>query len=295
MGHGQRPPDPRPLGTPLWIATIVAAAATVVCVLGACSAASPRSQMARTPSSPAWLLTRSALSQIAADPAVRDKLSGARVYEILQPSQQPLAQVAAKSVVIFASATALKAAVRGGQLPTGTYGVLYDPEAWSFTPVAEQQDPTQAATGAAAAAHAHGLRLIVAPALNLTKVLKPTSGEARWRQFLELNLVGRLARIADVIELQAQSLERDTATYSAFVRAAASQARVANPRINVLAGLSTNPPGVPVDSQQLTAAIRATESMVDGYWLNIPGQGPRCLTCNLPNPDIAIRTLQALQ
>jgi len=48
-----------------------------------------------------------------------------------------------------------------------------------------------------------------------------------------------------------------------------------------------------VDSGNLTDAIDATRSMVDGYWLNIPGQGPRCPTCNPPRPDIAIQTLRA--
>jgi hypothetical protein len=244
--------------------------------------------------SPAWLLSRSALSQLIADPAVRATLQGALIYEILQPGQQPVAGITAKPVVTFASAAALEDAVTGGRLPAGTYAVLYDPEAWSFTPVAEQRDPVQAATRAAAVAHAHGLRLIVTPALNLTTVLAPGRQQPRWRAFLDLNLVARLAGLADIIELQAQSLERDTAVYTAFVQAATSQARTANPRIIVLAGLSTNPPGAPVDSQQLTAAVRATRSMVDGYWLNIPGRGPRCPTCNAPRPDIAIQTLQSL-
>ena len=243
----------------------------------------------------AWLLTRSALAQLIADPAVRDELADSRVYEILQPGQRPLAGVTAEPVVTFASAAQLADAVNSGQIPAGTYGVLYDPEAWTFTPAAEQRDPVHAATAAAAAAHAHGLRLIVAPALNLTTVLNPGSREPRWRQFLDLNLVGPLARIADFVELQAQSLERDTATYTAFVQAATSQASAANPQITVLAGLSTNPPGAPVDSQHLTAAIQATRSMVDGYWLNIPGQGPRCPTCNAARPDIAIQTLQAIR
>ena len=243
----------------------------------------------------AWLLTRSALSQLLVDPAVRDELQGSQVYEILQPGQQPLGGVTAKPVVIFASATALEDAVSGGQLPAGTYGVLYDPEAWTFTPGAEQMDPVQAASRAAAVAHAHGLRLIVAPAINLTTVLRPGSTEPRWRQFLDLNLAGRLARVADIVELQAQSLERDSVTYAAFVRAATAQASAANPGISVLAGLSTNPPGAPVDSQHLTAAIQATRSIVAGYWLNIPGQGARCPTCNAPRPDIAIQTLQALR
>ncbi len=63
----------------------------------------------------------------------------------------------------------------------------------------------------------------------------------------------------------------------------------------MLAGLSTNPPGAPVSSQHLTAAIQATRSMVAGYWLNIPGQGPRCPTCNAPQPEVAIQALQALR
>jgi hypothetical protein len=283
--------------------TVVAA----LWVLAACSAAAPGSHSAPKPpasgtsdtsaplrSNPAWLLTRSALSQLAADPAVRAKLRDALVYEILQPGQQPLAGITAKPVMTFASATALEDAVTGGRLPATTYGVLYDPEAWSFTPVAEQRDPVRAAARAAAVAHAHGLRLIVTPALNLTTVLAPGTRQPRWRAFLDLNLVARLAGVADIVEIQAQSLERDTAAYTAFVQAAASQASTANPRIIVLAGLSTNPPGAPVDSQQLTAAVQATRSMVDGYWLNIPGRGPRCPTCHAPRPDIAVQTLKSL-
>jgi hypothetical protein len=64
------------------------------------------------------------------------------------------------------------------------------------------------------------------------------------------------------------------------------------PGISVLAGLSTNPTGAPVDSQHLTAAIDATRSAVTGYWLNIPGQGARCPTCNPARPDIAIQVLR---
>ena len=304
----QCPLDSRPRGAALAV-TLVAA----LWVLAACSAGPTRSHSSPQPrtsgtsgtsgtsdasapprSSPAWLLTRSAASQLIADPAVRAKLQGALVYEILRPRQQRLVGITAKPVVTFASATALEDAVNGGRLPAGTYVVLYDPEAWSFTPVAEQRDPVQAATRAAAVAHAHGLRLIVAPALNLTTVLAPGRQQPRWRAFLDLNLVARLAAVADIVEIQAQSLERDTAAYTAFVRAATSQASAANPRVIMLAGLSTNPPGAPVDGQQLTAAIRATRSMVDGYWLNIPGQGPRCPTCNPPRPDIAIQILQSL-
>jgi hypothetical protein len=294
-------------------AVLAIGVAAAVVMLAACSTAVPPRPTPQAPQAPhssgtsaardayvprsgsmIWMLTRAALAQLVADPSTLVQLASAQVYEILQPGQKPLAGFAADTVVTFTSASTLETAVNDNQIPAGTYGVLYDPEAWDFTPLAEQQDPVQAATQAAAAAHAHGLRLIVTPALNLASVLAPSGNLPRWQQFLDLNLIGSLAKVADVVELQAQSLERDSATYSSFVQAAAQQARAAKPGIGVLAGLSTNPPGAVVDSQQLTAAIQATKSLVDGYWLNIPGQGPRCPTCNPANPGIAVQTLLAV-
>lgn len=305
IGPDRRPPRRRPRGMALLLGTAV--------LLTGCSVSSGNqvssgaTASSRSPAAsgsggsslaslngPAWLLTRAALAQVRADPVVREKLRGARIYEILRPGQRPLPGVSAEPVVTFASAAALTAAVSGGRLAAGTYGVLYDPEAWSYTPLAEQRDPVGAASRAAAAAHAHGLRLIVTPALNLGTVLSPGAKGPRWRTFLSLRLAGRLARVADVIEVQAQSLERDAGTYASFVRAAASQARTANPAVSVLAGLSTNPPGAPVDGSQLAAAVGASRSAVAGYWLNIPGAGPRCPTCNPPRPDLAIEILRQL-
>ena len=238
-----------------------------------------------------WMLTRAALAQMIIQPAVRVRLGRSPVYQILQPGQQPLTVAGAVPVVTFAAVAGLRQAVTGQQLPAGTRAVLYDPEAWSFTPHAEQVAPARAAQHALSLARAHGLRLIVAPALNLTTV-QPGLAGPRWRQFLKLGLAGQLARVSDVIELQAQSLERSTRTYAAFVRAAAAQARKANPAVQVLAGLSTNPPGAVVGSGQLIAAIRATERLVDGYWLNIPGRGPRCPACHAPRPDTGRQVLR---
>jgi hypothetical protein len=246
---------------------------------------------APAPGSVTWMLTRPALAQMLSDPAARSRLGRSRVYELLQPGQQPLSGVSTPLVVTFPSVGELRSALSGHTLPPGTQAVLYDPEAWSFTPPAEQRDPVRAAEQAAVLAHAHGLKLIVAPALNLTTILDPGGSRSRWRSYLNLGLARSMARVADVVELQAQSLERSPATYSAFVRQAAAQARAANPRVSVLAGLSTNPPGAPVVTQQLTAAFQATRPDVDGYWLNIPGQGARCPTCNPARPDLGVKVL----
>jgi hypothetical protein len=285
---------------------LAAAIGAVGCVLASC--ATPGSASRTTspapgmpgPSTPAaatsvdvgpiWMLARSALSQVVTQPAVRSGLARTRVYEILKPGQQPLAVAGAVPVVTFSAVSALRQAVTGHELPAGTRALLYDPEAWAFTPRAEQADPARAARQALRIARAHGLKLIVAPALNLTTV-RPGLPGPRWQQFLHLGLAGAMAKVADVVELQAQSLERSTTTYLAFVRAAAAQARAANPAVQILAGLSTNPPGAAVGSGQLIAAIRATQGLLDGYWLNIPGRGPRCPTCNAPRPDIGRQVL----
>ncbi len=240
---------------------------------------------------PAWMMTRAALSSMLAAPGIGCRLRQQRVYEVLRPGQQPLGGMTTVPVMTFSAIAGLRGALDDGQLPAGTRAVLYDPEAWPFTPLAEQRDPVRAAAQAAGLARARGLKLIVAPALNLTTVMKPGSGVPRWQAFLDLGLACSMASVADAVELQAQSLERDASTYAAFVAAAAAQARAADAAVDVLAGLSTNPPGAAVTSHQLAAAIQASQPLVDGYWLNIPGRGPRCPTCNPPRPDIGAGVL----
>ena len=233
-------------------------------------------------------MTREAMAEVTTNAAVRRGFSADPVDELVQPGQQPVAGVPAKIVVPFDSAAALESAVRGNLLPASTYAVLYDPEVWAFTPVAEQEHPVAAAAQAAATAHARGLRFIVAPALNLVKALSPRSHGGRDVRFLALRILGRMARHADVIDLQAQSLERNHGAYRAFVVGAAAQAHAGNPDVRVLAGLSTNPPGARVAVSELRGDIAATRSSLDGYWLNVPGRGARCPTCNAPQPQIAI-------
>jgi hypothetical protein len=242
---------------------------------------------------PTWMLTKAALTQVLTEPAIAAGLDRSRVLEILRPGQQPVAVAGAQPVMTFWSVSQLDQAISGGQVPAGTRSVLYDPEAWSLTPRAEQLDPAAAAQRAAQVAHAHGLSLIVAPALDLTTVGPGPARGPLWQRFLQRGLAGAMARVADVVELQAQSLERDPGTYTSFLRAAAAQARAAHPGVTVLAGLSTNPPGAVVAAGQLTTAIQGTRGLVDGYWMNIPGQGSQCPSCHAPRPDLAQAALRS--
>ena len=245
-----------------------------------------------TPAAPAgsvhWLMTRRAVALVAADPAARRTFAADPIDELLKPGQQLLPGVTARPVASFSSAADLIAAVQQDDLPPATYAVLYDPEAWAFTPQTEQQHPVLAAERAAAVAHAHGLKLIVAPSLDLSTVLAPDGRGSRENRFLRLRIFRRLAAAADVVELQAQSLERAPGAYRSFVVAGAAQARAGNRRIGLRAGLSSNPPGAPVSLGELRSDIAATRSTVAGYWLNIPGRGARCPTCNPSNPGLAV-------
>jgi hypothetical protein len=193
----------------------------------------------------------------------------------------------------FASAVTLEQAISGKTLPSYVKGVLYDSEAWSFTPTVEQRNPALYYRQAAAAAHGAGLIFIAAPALNL--VARSTSASVTRNQaFLAQGLPQAVAAGADVYAIQSQSLERQASSYRSFVQAASAQAWAANPHVSVIAGLSSNPPGAAVTAAQLTAAASSVNASISGFWMNIPGNGPQCPTCNPANPQVAIDALAQL-
>ena len=192
----------------------------------------------------------------------------------------------------FPSVAALSGALNGPRLDPRARAVIYDNEQWAMTPPAEQHDPARAEAQDAALAHAHHLQLIATPATNLARVLAP--GQPVEPAYLRLGIAGDAARYADVIDIQAQGSETNTAAFAGFVTAAAAQARAANPHVIVLAGISTNPTGHQVSAEQMRAAITATAGTVDGYWLNIPAGGPSCPRCGQPQPQVAVAALHAL-
>ena len=152
----------------------------------------------------------------------------------------------------------------------GFTSVLYDPEAWDATPLRERKDPVTAIREFAALAHAHHLRVAVTPHQNLTTVPNARCaagpGEPATDAFLRCDLIGQAAVYADVVETQAQQFEREPATYRDFVEACATQARGANPDVDVIAGLSAR---AGITPEQLFAAWEAVRDVVDGYYLSI--------------------------
>jgi hypothetical protein len=174
-------------------------------------------------------------------------------------------------------------------------GVMYDYERWQFTPEQEQRNPAVYVKQAADLVHGHGLLFLTAPAVNLVKGIEPmTRAEQMDETYLRLRIAADAARYADVFDIQAQRFESDTKRYANFVRLAATQARQANPKVSVLAGISTQPFGPRVTANDIFGAIMATRGVVDGYWFNIPRPSQYSPHVTEFRPDIALDVFHRL-
>jgi hypothetical protein len=207
----------------------------------------------------------------------------------------------ATRVESFASFTTMQAAILGSTIEPGVKYVLYDNEDWASTPADEQAAPFTFAARALALAHAHGLQMIFTPAANLSPILNRTytasnqlgSGRGKFSGYLDLNMAGQGAADSDVVEIQGQQAE-DEPGFTSFVREAAAQARAAAPSHLVLLGITTSVPGSgPVSAATLTSVVAATRSLVDGYWLNVPGQSPQCPDCGQVDAGPAVSFLES--
>ncbi len=145
---------------------------------------------------------------------------------------------------------------------------MYDPEAWSATPVKEQQHPVVYMQRFARSARDHGWQVLLTPNPNLMRVkggdCVARSGESPTAAYVRCNIAGSAAKVADIVETQAQGLESNPAAYSSFVRQTAAQARLANPRVRVIAGLTTSQ-----GAAAMYAAWNSVRGAVDGYYLSI--------------------------
>ena len=171
----------------------------------------------------------------------------------------------------WASEAQFEADLAAGAIPAGTRAVMYDPERWADTPVVEQRDPVAATRAFAAAARAAGYQVIVTPHPNLVgvpgAVCGPHPAESLEDAFLRCGITGAAARVADVVEIQAQYLETDPARYADVVGRAAEQARAANPAALVISGLSTR---FASTAQTLVDAWMAVRAIVDGHYMAVP-------------------------
>jgi hypothetical protein len=195
----------------------------------------------------------------------------------------------------FKSLGDVRNALADNTLASQVRGIMYDYEKWRFTPEEEQKNPARYVKQAAGIVHAYGLLFFTAPAVDLAPVQAPNSDRKHQDEtYLRVGIAADAARYADVFVIQSQRFELDTTLYARFVKEAAAQARQANPKIIVIAGVSTQPSGQHVTANDILQAIDATRNFVDGYWLNIPGPSEYSPRVTEFRPDIAVDVLRGL-
>ena len=193
----------------------------------------------------------------------------------------------------FTSYATLQAAVSQGSLMPGVSALMYDNEAWSFTPPSEQSNPMQYAAQAETLAHQHHLKIIFAPAANLAELGAAANGAMdKYGNYLAQHLATG-SRVSDVFDIQSQQAE-GTPQFASFVDQAVGQARDANPGAILMAGIGPNPGGRTVTSTQVLDALQSVRTQVSGFWLNLPAGTPECPQCGRVQPQVAVQVLKSL-
>jgi hypothetical protein len=246
-----------------------AAAVTAGAILGpVLSSAAPASAA----NGPAWLMGAGTLAGVAAqDPSTASQLLntpstyGAGSSLNADPIQPGLAST---PVLSYTSYAQFASDIANGNISFPYQWVMYDPEEWSATPLSEQQNPIKYMTLFGQLAHANGLKVIQAPAMDLAYVhgsviprLRRESGPA-W--YVRVNLAGAAAASGDIVNVQTESQTTNLPAYDSLYNTAARQARAANPGVQVFAEVSTLN-GTP---QQMTAAARSITP--DGFYVAAP-------------------------
>ena len=172
----------------------------------------------------------------------------------------------------WASLASFRADVDAGSISDDVRTVMYDPEAWEHTPLAEQVDPVGAMAEFAQLAWSSGYQVLMTPHPSLVTVpsaaCRQRSDETVPAAFVRCGLPAAAARSADIVDLQLQALQQDPDRYPHWIAVAAHQARQANPRVKVLAHVTTL---LAPEPTVLYSAWRSVQPIVDGCYLGVPG------------------------
>lgn len=234
---------------------------------------------------PAWLVSTTSLMRlVAAGPQTAARSFDTPRTYVTGTGAAGLAALGTPTAIAtesFSNENTLAAAANGGRLRAGTKAVVYADGDTRRTPKAQQRHPGEYYQRAAQVAHAHGLLLIAAPALDLIQGLSPrTPPNRQGGAFLRLRIAALAARYADVYVVQDQDDELHPARFASFVAAASRQARNAHPSIEVLNAISTSVGNRVVPASQVMAALQLVEPQLSGYLLNDALGTTRCGPCS---------------
>ena len=173
----------------------------------------------------------------------------------------------------WASVAAFERDLATGAIPSSVRLVMYDPEAWTHTPLREQRDPATWMRRFAFLARDAGYRVMMTPHPGLVTVPGAVCAKGESEDVVAAFLRCRIAEVAgataDVVDLQLQALQKDPTAYRQAFVTAADQARDANPDVEVLAHLTT---ALAPDASVLFAAWQAIRDVADGVYLGMPSR-----------------------
>jgi hypothetical protein len=226
---------------------------------------------------PTLVLARSTLENLRrADPAGTDRaLNKPSVFITGRHDENPVPPGwAGVPTANFKSYAEFRSVVEAAGMHESIRAVLYDPEGWSLTPPAERRDVTAYMERFSTLARRHGWKVILTPSNDLMNLQDKLKGETNPQAYVRYRIAESAARHADIVEVQAQTLEQNPAAYREYVRRTRAQAVAANPRVVFLSGLTTNLQGTPVSGPTLHDAATSVRGLVDGFFLNVPRAAP---------------------
>ena len=248
-----------------------------IVALASVSAASVALALAAGPAGaatkPAWIMTAGNVQSLSQqDPTVAAHFFntpgayGAGASLVKTPVQ---AGYATTPVLSYTSYAQFSSDIQSGAISYPYKWVMYDPEEWSQTPVNEQQDPVKYMTLFGQLAHAHGLKVIQAPALDLAwvpgSVLLRIGNESGNQWFVRVNLAGAAAAAGDIFQLQDESNTTTLSQYTGLFNSTQTEAQTANQNVKVFSEVST----VNGTATQMAAAAQSISP--DGFYVAAAG------------------------
>jgi len=182
-------------------------------------------------------------------------------------------------VRIFTSYVSFKEAVAAHTIVAGSTAI-FDPETWLYTPRYEVANPVKYETLAGNLARANGISLIFTPQGPPRPLL-----DAQYRA---------IAPIASIIEIQSQYQQDKPASFKREIEHDIAIIHAINPKVEVLAGIATDPGGKPASVSDMVASYEDVASLVQGFQLNLARwRAPRGKGC--APKGCALRGVQFLQ
>jgi hypothetical protein len=223
---------------------------------------------------PVWSMTAGNVQSLsAADPSTASYFFntstayGAGASLVKTPVQR---RYATTPVLSYTSYARFSSDIRSGAIRYHYKWVMYDPENWSATPVGERRAPVKYMALFGQLAHAHGLKVIQAPALDLgavtDSVLPRHRGESVDQWYVRVDIAGAAAASGDIYLLQDESNTTAGGQYAPMFNTTEGQARAANSKVLVFSEVST------VNGTAAQMATAAKSIRPDGFYVAAAGK-----------------------